>query len=1501
MSEPRVNSANIGFNLSSTASQRKEGELSFALNAVVEGIDGESVSYQNEPANTSCLDFPEGYKVVGARFITEKGYSVFFLSDGQGNSEIGTAKDCIYTKVINTPCLNFNINSPIHRIVTKITNCTTELYWANKGMRYIDLDNLPYKESKSEFNCDVIISSTEVDCNKLNVQPNFAIPSIRYIEVGSDGDLVAGTYQFGIQYATSQGDPYTAVYAITQPISVNDFNKVTQDFNYHTSKSITFSIEDIDITGVYDYINIIVVKTINNISSVELVDTRRIVDDKLTITYTGASKVDERLSANDLFETFAAYSEVDSVFTVSDVLGWSGLTVPERVSYQNIANKISLQWQSWRLRDRDNYSLPMNTAEVKGYMRDETYMFSLILINKQGRESDAFPIPGRKATLSDLETVSGTDVPTGTDGCNTDEGSLPSWKVYNTATKNGYSSEYLAATDLECYSGPYEYGEFAYTESTDIYPCDNEIYGENAGQAIRGHKFPDNSISHIHDGEGNIYPIGVKIDIDQIRSLIIDSGLTQEQKDEIIGFKIVRGNRANNKSIIAKGLLYNVGKYTKEERDYFYINYPFNDLRKDPLISISLTGDDSGSNSTLMLDGFSSEDSRKRFTFHSPDTHFYQPFLGNQLRLETIEYGQADGHYIQVKKHARYKLLSSGSYITSLGVSMLVGFASASAGLGSTNVFNGTAAFMAFSALISIIDKTIPKINPAYQFNSVGRYTHFIPIPNAGDKVRAIDLSSYLVSGMTSAGDILPINNYLRESSVYLRTTRSIPFPHEAGAPEDRSRWVLSDDNGCDGPFRRVRDISSYYASIKRNILNQWGTINSYELVDTGFSHPIDLVGNTFYGTSTIFGGDIFINRFALKRKHPFFIDHRVGVQDESDIFFEELGNVGYPTYWMSTDVVADIKEADPSTIQIATGLLGGLAGGLLGGGAKKIEGSFKKFFGVKSNNFDCKTDKFLYQNGKFYLFAYGIPYFYCESEVNVDYRQAFNYKEGDFFPRVGDDIPDEWLQEINTTIQQDNTYFYNKGFSKQNKERHFTRLPLEYKERCEREYPNTAIYSDVQSDLLNYKKNSWLTYRPVSMFNFPINYGKLISIEGIEDRAILARFENKSLIYNALITVDTSTPKAIYLGNDKLFKSSPPIDFAETDTGYNGTQHKFFLKTKKGNVSVDALRGEVIVMNGRQATELSGEQFRVGHFLKEHLPFKINKYFPDINIDNHFNGVGLHGVYDGRFGRFILTKLDYIPLNDDIIFNDGKFYLDDDEIFLQDNTLFCNQSFTLSFDFDSSRWISFHSYSPLFYVGESNVFYSGIEGEGLWMHHKDYTKYNSFYGIISPYILEYPFIYKMEDEIIQGVADNTRVYKQINATSRVVVGDKYFNKVILYNDQQCSGVRELVPKTNNLSTYLQYPKFTEDSIQILVDKRDSLYTYNTFWDVVRDSGEPIFIEDCSIYDKKINAENMDYTSRSFKKYPIRGHECYIRHILDNSSDYRLISKFLLTITQPSR
>lgn len=1482
--------ATSGLNLDQTLNQIQKGQLTYALNAAVANFDSNSINYQNEPGNEFCLDFPEGFLLIGSHFIQEKSKQIFFLANPDtAESEIGYMdnNDCVYRKYINAACLNFNVNYPIHKIVHKITNCSTEIYWTDglNARRFMNLDDLPYAILPGSSVC-LDKETQEIDCNKLKVQPNFSIPQLTVIDVVTGGNLTAGTYQFAIQYCDVAGDAYTSYYSVTNPTPIANTEILTPEFNYPVGKSIELQITNIDVTGYFQYYNLAVIKTVNAITSVQLVGTYAIDQGVKTVTYTGQNVTQINLTIDDIFEKFPYYDIAQDLTAVQDVLVWDNLTSIDRINYQKIANQITLQWQSYKLPTDKDYSDELVATNLRGYMRDEVYAFEIVFLLKNGQQTDGFHIPGRTLGLADDIQP---DVPNTNPDFIGDGMSAPYWKIYNTATVIGDATG--AAIDG---ATPYKYGEFAYWESTETYPCNTDVWGYLANQPIRHHKFPDVLVSPVFESgtpviqsngkyarlemvDRAIFPIGVRVDIQQIETLISFSDLTPEQKQNIAGFKIVRGDRSTNRSIVAKGILRNVGKYNREGTDFYFPNYPYNDLREDPFLleknnaynsecltyiaicsvagfyqytdcftnaqvtasmivgqeirvcsltppvaqapaeflstpnavqsdsyrlradgpiarfryidavtlattyivlafgaqvivqvepgtvpdvvfriggyTIDLISEAGYTRNTECypnrLDAFNNTESPYRQVFNSPDTSFGQPFLGNVLKLENVIFGAGSAHFVQVKDNAFYKLLTREAQQDALASSERIANV--------TGDLNPSALFAAYQSYLQIYINGITRKNYGYSYNSRAEYNYWASIDNdLGIKQRQLDIAQYLIPGVQSVGDNNNLNNFQRESSVYIKTIQdredvgtvpALPYPSQtpslllSGSPliEDASRFIASGvfnneylDN-CSQP-EKLFDISTvcYYGSIKNIFVNQWGQMYSYETIDTGFQKRFDSL--TDEPIATVFGGDTFINKFSFKTKLPFFIENRVGALDDSDVFYDEIGNVAYPEYWHSSrSILYDylVDDGTPDRLLL------------------------KNIISIKAHNFDCPNNQLPAENnpgrtfydGKMYMFAYGIPTFYCESTVNVDLRQAFNTKEGDFYPHVSTGIPDEWFQQTNVPIAFDNTYYYNPTFSKQNKENFFSHLPVNWDDnQCFTNFPFRAIYSDRQQSYTDNRINSWLIYRPISFFDFPQNYGNLVSLDGIQNRAVLARFENKSLLYNTLLTVETSNPQAAYLGNDTLFRSAPPIDFAETDLGYVGSQNKMLLKIPQGQITIDAKRGQVFLIAGNQAIDLSVLGTGMNRFFTDRLSFEILRYFPDVNIDNHFNGVGLHGVYDSKYDRIIITKLDYIPINKDVKYDDveRRFYINKsygttvlkEYIELTDRLYFCNRSWTLSYNLDTKSWISFHSYLPNFYIGENNYFYSGLnqscELEAIAAEENQFTPQCSLAGTIS-------------------------------------------------------------------------------------------------------------------------------------------------------------------------
>lgn len=196
------------------------------------------------------------------------------------------------------------------------------------------------------------------------------------------------------------------------------------------------------------------------------------------------------------------------------------------------------------------------------------------------------------------------------------------------------------------------------------------------------------------------------------------------------------------------------------------------------------------------------------------------------------------------------------------------------------------------------------------------------------------------------------------------------------------------------------------------------------------------------------------------------------------------------------------------------------------------------------------------------------------------------------------------------------------------------------------------------------------------------------------------------------------------------------------------------------------------------------------------------------------------------------------------------------------------------------------------------------------WAHSLNIRNYNTFYGNIEPYVIEYPVAYKFKDELLQNVIDYTLAYEYLpipdgvfNINTRIETNDKWFNKAIIYNNQQSTGILELVAKPmHNLQAYNKYPIFNTDSKTITFTKSDNFYQYNTFWALEKSSQVPLFNTTCESLsiDKTVNQDNMDYGLRSFKKATMRAKDVRIRHILDNTSTTHLVSQFIISPSQIS-
>ena len=1163
--------------------------------------------------------------------------------------------------------------------------------------------------------------------------------------------------------------------------------------------------------------------------------------------------------------------------------------------------------------------------------------------------------------------------------------------------------------NTNCYASTYREGKFGYWESTELYPCNEEVWGELANTPIRHYKFPDFHTSPFFrnitpDGvinlsednafniKNKIYPIGVNLDVEEVKSYLdeaVTRGLiTEEDKLSICGYRILRGNRIGNQSIVAKGLLYDVWSYKNQLNnkalDILYPNYPYNDLNDDIFLSkqkinsVDITTELERISNRYSVKHPYADKSNDRYTFHSPNTSFNDPGYGTELKLECVQYGYSYGGYTKVRQHAEYQYIGAGLSSAALGFGTIEASFEAIIAASTANAANynltvfGTGTSIPLGWILAIVglNLTAPVLilnkyyewlelltrlskfkNYANYYSSIGRYVDALPIYGEipGDYLhqsrRRLSNSTYLESGTYNVGymdNTLQFNNNRRESSVYLnidyryRFTKPIVTLPSIGDFSDYSRWapcvasntlngvVIPEDNSQD----LYRPIVSYYGSIKNYLPGQYGSINDIEYIDTGYNGVIKWGEEQDTSCETIFGGDTFINRFSIKRKHPFFIQENVGTgfADNSDILYGELFNVAYPRFYFNYPTSGDtngsnsgssglfanvaIKNKTRADYNMAcessngqalsiVGLAAGIAGSI-GAGAVFVPAVGITFGILEGLNYGSVNPKDapVFINGKIFLYSYGIPSFMCESDYNVDFRYGENTTNKAFYPAVGD--IKQWTQETNVPISQDNTFFYNIDYSKQNKENLGYILSADFKkaiEDCKVDNTNRLIYS-LQDNDNNSKTDNNLIYLANNYHDFSKYGGKIKLVKGIDNNAVLVIQEDLCSAFNSFVQLQTNLGNT-FIGSNEIF-SQQPQQYSKTDLGFAGTQHSAFVSTEFGHFWVDAKRGNIIKFKG--GFDIVGDK-EASNWLKENLPFKIIKQFPNVDIDNPYKHFGISMMWDNRFKRIFITKRDHevkTEYKSRITYINSEFYLDNDtKVEPTNNIYFSNKCWTLAYSPVMNSIISFYTFYPNYYVPAVNYFNSGvnyipndIHTEGMWSHLLMSKSFQVFYGHLHPFMFEYQTQNKFTNNLLDSISYQADFQRFTSNYDYYVKNTVTFNKAFIYNQNQATLPLTLIPKEkNNFFQSTRYPRIGINSKEILVENIENTWRFNNFENLYKNNNQPIISYDTNPMYKDINLLSLSFTP-TYIPEKMRNNYFNIRLINDDKSNYMINLKY---------
>lgn len=900
----------------------------------------------------------------------------------------------------------------------------------------------------------------------------------------------------------------------------------------------------------------------------------------------------------------------------------------------------------------------------------------------------------------------------------------------------------------DCDPIPFAQGEFAYWESTEEYPNNDELYnssklrvfeedlsilndvdkqnfknfymGGNLGQLIeadtdfrckkiRHFKMPDNTVAPFMSSatskpfaDSLIFPLGVTIDNNVIKTLLQvaykNKLITQKELDNIQGFEILKGDNSVQKSIIANGLGYDMYKYKRENKFFYYANYPFNDLGQDILHY------DDNDNNTLIQHPFQGNGNNK-FSIISPDLVYQSPSLPTEVVLSGYQLGSSKGKFIEVKEHPKWVILGqkARNRAEQLGIAealleatlkvielnargwAVFGLSSGASGGWVAAVAAGVALATQQALKVSQYRyqwlKTFRDLGEVYNFATYnvahGHHNYFVKNIDESEYLRGLSLRKYIKDGEytyidENSNERLSVNNKLREHSVLL-STGNYNFDYSTDYKnydnnlfdKNTSSKTISSENNCKVNEEYIRNVGSPYFTLKNYIPDQYGTIDSVKWLTTNYKFNLSEETEC----RTIFGGTVSISRFTWKRKIPIFTATAMGLPDKLAVEYSPYKNIGTPVYYCDYETDSDYK--------------------FLGLPAPDIRSVY---------NFDCPTPSnrmYIRPDSKFYLYYYGVTDFLVESEINCNFRYGKRELKNQFYPQVGD--LEEWTQQVNVPIKEPNTFYYNNIYSLPVSNTPYDFLDRTFnKEEWDKRntQENAVIYSEMdnsQNDIVD----PWLVYKPANWHEFDKKYGKLIALKDLESFQVLGRFEEGMLVFNAVDSLaDRITPQNKEVGTAGIF-ATRPLEFKRTDLGFAGTQHSDMSSNPYGHFWVDAKRGKIFMLDqsGRDLQPISeilgGQPSNMKNWFREHVPMKILKQFPNIDIDNKFKGIGYNIWYDERKSRVFFTKRDYIGKKDDCLKydRDNGFYTDCGEDFItcpegytyNVSTQNCEKTFTTS------------------------------------------------------------------------------------------------------------------------------------------------------------------------------------------------------------------------------
>lgn len=271
-----------------------------------------------------------------------------------------------------------------------------------------------------------------------------------------------------------------------------------------------------------------------------------------------------------------------------------------------------------------------------------------------------------------------------------------------------------------------------------------------------------------------------------------------------------------------------------------------------------------------------------------------------------------------------------------------------------------------------------------------------------------------------------------------------------------------------------------------------------------------------------------------------------------------------------------------------------------------------------------------------------------------------------------------------------------------------------------------------VRSRLTQRDVNSWRSYSPLDYYEMGKKHGRIVNLHSRNQRLLI------NTLYQLYITkdriqIDGDVLKAV-LGDSNLF-AFPPAGVQETDLGYAGLQHRdAAIDTPYGYFFPDVQAGKVFFF-GENLLDMGGD---------------ISNFLYDTMVDGSVTKIATG--YDREYERLLMTV------------HRGT------------------DTYTLSYNMDSKKWVFFHDYAPMFYIPFRDSIYCLDSNKKLYK--MNVGPRGSYGGAnVQPFFMDLAFNSKGY-AILNSLGWMTKVKRADESVDQ----SKTFTHAMIWNDQQCSG-----------------------------------------------------------------------------------------------------------------